>query len=240
MSRFLRTAALAVFAAGLWSCASAPPPSPPAPVPAPAPEPEPAPVAAEVSWLVGSKYVNVRETASTKSPTVARFSKGARLTSFEEKEGWLHVKLTDTRTGWIRKDLLRKDDGCLPDRREVLLTPPMLHMSEGSGAQGSAGAKGKVVVEADIDESGKVRPSASSGTRPARRSARRWRRPRFRASRSSPRSRSAGSPASRTSTRGRSDGNGPAEASPRRNPETGYVRSSQKARERPRIPPGGI
>jgi uncharacterized protein YgiM (DUF1202 family) len=114
-------------------------------------------VTAEVSWLVGSKSVNVRETASTKSPTVARLGKGARLTSFEEKEGWLHVKLPDSRTGWIRKDLLRRDDGCLPDRREVLLTPPMLHMSEGSGAPGAAAAKGKVVVEAEVDETGKVR-----------------------------------------------------------------------------------
>jgi hypothetical protein len=55
------------------------------------------------------------------------------------------VKRADTRTGWIRKDLVKKDDGCLPDRREVLLTPPMLRMSDGSGAPGP---KGKVVVEA--------------------------------------------------------------------------------------------
>ncbi len=155
MRRVFAAAVAAVFAAGLWSCASAPPPSPPPPEPAPAPEP--APVTAEVSWLVSSKSVNVRETASTKAPAVARLSKGARLTSFEEKEGWLHVKLADTRTGWIRKNLLRKDDGCLPDRREVLLTPPMLHMSEGSGASGTAGAKGKVVVEAEINEKGNVR-----------------------------------------------------------------------------------
>jgi len=157
MRRLLAATVAAVLAAGLWSCASAPPPPPPAPEPAPAPEPEPAPVAAEISWLVASKSVNVRETASTKAASVARLSKGARMTSFEERDGWLHVKLADTRTGWIRKDLLRKDDGCLPDRREVLLTPPMLHMSQGSGAPGRAGAKGKVVVEADIDESGKVR-----------------------------------------------------------------------------------
>ncbi|MCM3874939.1 MAG: SH3 domain-containing protein [Thermoanaerobaculia bacterium] len=156
MRRLLAAALPAVFAAGLWSCASAPPP-PPAPRPVPAPEPEPAPVAVETSWLVGSKSANVRETASTKAPTVARLSRGARLTSFEEKEGWLRVKLADTRTGWIRKDLLRKDDGCLPDRREVLLTPPMLHMSQGSGGSGTPETKGKVVVEAEIDENGKVR-----------------------------------------------------------------------------------
>ena len=152
MRRVFAAAVAAVFAAGLWSCASAPPPSPPPPEPAPAPEP--APVTAEVSWLVSSKSVNVRETASTKAPAVARLSKGARLTSFEEKEGWLHVKLADTRTGWIRKNLLKKDNGCLPDRREVLLTPPMLRMSDGSGAPGP---KGKVVVEADIDDKGDVR-----------------------------------------------------------------------------------
>ncbi|MEO8586051.1 MAG: SH3 domain-containing protein [Acidobacteriota bacterium] len=154
MRRLLAATFAAVFAAGLWSCASAPPPPPPR-EPAPTPEPEPVPVAAEVSWLVGSKSVIVRETASPKAASVARLSKGARLTSFEEKEGWLRVKLADRRTGWIRKDLLKKDDGCLPNRREVLLTPPMLHMS--SGASGIASAKGKVVVEADIDENGKVR-----------------------------------------------------------------------------------
>jgi len=150
-------AAAAALAAGLWGCASAPPPPPPVPEPAPAAEPAPAPPPSEVSWLVTSRPANVRESASAKATTVARLSRGARLTSFEEKDGWLHVKLADTRTGWIRKNLLRKDDGCLPDRREVLLTPPMLHMSEGSGASGAAGPKGKIVVEAEINEKGNVR-----------------------------------------------------------------------------------
>ena len=147
-------AAAAALAAGLWGCASAPPPPPPVSEPAPAAEPAPAPPPSEVSWLVTSKPANVRESASAKAATVARLSRGARLTSFEEKDGWLHVKLADTRTGWIRKNLLKKDNGCLPDRREVLLTPPMLRMSDGSGAPGP---KGKVVVEADIDDKGDVR-----------------------------------------------------------------------------------
>ena len=147
-------AAAAALAAGLWGCASAPPPPPPVPEPAPAAEPAPPPPPSEVSWLVTSRPANVRESASAKATTVARLSRGARLTSFEEKDGWLHVKLADTRTGWIRKNLLKKDNGCLPDRREVLLTPPMLRMSDGSGAPGP---KGKVVVEADIDDKGDVR-----------------------------------------------------------------------------------
>ena len=151
----LAAAATAALAAGLWGCASAPPPPPPAPERArrnrrsrpDAPRPA-------RSTLVAAKSVNVRESASTKAATVARLSRGARLTSFEEKDGWLRVKLADARTGWIRKDLVRKDDGCLPDRRELLLTPPMLRMSDGSGAPGP---KGKVVVEADIDETGAVK-----------------------------------------------------------------------------------
>jgi hypothetical protein len=143
------------FAVGLLAGCASPPPAAPPPEPTPAPaEAAPAPQAVEVPWLVGSKSVNVRESASTKAATVARLTKGTRLTSFEEKDGWLHVKLADTRTGWIRKDLLKKDEGCLPDRREVLLDPPMLHMSEGPGAPG---AKGKVVLEADIDENGDVK-----------------------------------------------------------------------------------
>jgi Bacterial SH3 domain len=154
MRRALAAAAAAALAAGLWGCASAPPPPPPAPEPAPAAEPAPAPPPSEVSWLVTAKSANVREVASTKAATVAKVNRGARLTSFEEKDGWLHVKLGDTRAGWIRKDLVKKDDGCPPDRREVLVAPPMLHMSDGSGAPGP---KGKVVVEADIDETGSVK-----------------------------------------------------------------------------------
>jgi outer membrane biosynthesis protein TonB len=154
MRHALAAAAAAALAAGLWGCASAPPPPPPVSEPAPAAEPAPPPPPSEVSWLVTSKPANVRESASAKAATVARLSRGARLTSFEEKDGWLHVKLADTRTGWIRKNLLKKDNGCLPDRREILLTPPMLRMSDGSGAPGP---KGKVVVEADIDDKGDVR-----------------------------------------------------------------------------------
>jgi len=154
MTRARATAAAVSLAACLWGCASAPPPAPPAPEPAPAAEPAPEPPPSEVSWLVTAKSANVREVASTKAATVAKVNRGARLTSTEERDGWLHVKLADTRAGWIRKDLVRKNDGCLPDRPQVLLTPPMLHMSDGSGAPGP---KGKVVVEADIDETGSVK-----------------------------------------------------------------------------------
>lgn len=148
--RLVRGIAAASLAAGLWSCSSAPPPPPPAPAPEPASEPAPEATPAEVSWIV-PKTVNVRETPSTKAATVAKATKGTRLTSFEEKEGWVRVRLPDTRIGWVRKDLLRKDDGCLPDRKEVLIEPPMLRVTD------APGPKGKVVVEADVDETGAVR-----------------------------------------------------------------------------------
>jgi len=141
-------ACAAALAAILGGCATAPPPAA-EPAPAPA-EPAPAPQSEERSWIV-PKTVNVRDAPSTSSAAIAKATKGTRLTSFEEQNGWVRVKLADTRTGWIRKDLLRKDDGCLPDRKEVLLEPPMLRMSD------APGPKGRVVVEADIDESGAVR-----------------------------------------------------------------------------------
>ncbi len=150
IARAARAAGVAALVAGLGGCASAPPPPAPTLEPSAAAEEPPAAQAVEVPWIV-PKTVNVRETPSTKARTVARATKGSRLTSFEERDGWVRVKLPDTRTGWIRKDLLRKDDGCIPDRKEVLLEPPMLRMSD------APGPKGKVVVEADIDESGAVK-----------------------------------------------------------------------------------
>jgi hypothetical protein len=153
MKRALAAAGAAALAACLSGCASAPPPPPPAPERAPAAEPAVAPAAVEAPWRIAAKSVHVRENASTKAATVARLSRGARLTSFEEKDGWLHVKLADGRAGWIRRDLVKRDDGCLPDRRELLLLPPMLHMSEA----GAPGAKGRVVVEADVDDKGDVK-----------------------------------------------------------------------------------
>ena len=142
-------AAAAAVAAGVWGCASheAPPPAPPPPSPAAEAAP---PAAEELSWLV-PKTVNVREEPTTKASMVAKAAKGTRLTSFEEKDGWVHVKLPDTRTGWIRRDLLRRDENCLPDRKELLLEPPMVRVSD------VPGPKGRVVVEADIDETGTVR-----------------------------------------------------------------------------------
>ena len=120
MKRVFAAASLAAFAAGLWGCASAPPPPRPAPEPPPATEPAPPPASVDVSWLVTSKSVNVRETTSTKTPTVARLNKGARLTSFEEKDGWLHVKLADTRTGSPERAEMAKSE-----LQSVTFQPPV-------------------------------------------------------------------------------------------------------------------
>lgn len=146
-----------LLASVLAGCAAAPPPAPPAAAAPPETAEKPAdPGPAETVYLVVAKSVNVRESASASSATLSRLKKGDRITLQEEKGEWLRVKLSNTQVGWVRRDLVRKDDGCLADRREVLLTPPMLHMSEGAGASGTPGPKGKVVVEADIDEKGNV------------------------------------------------------------------------------------
>ena len=148
-----RTLAVAL-AAGLWGCASTPPPSSAAEqVPAETAK-TPAETPSGAVYLVTAKRANLRESPSTSSTTLGRLRKGDRIAFLEEKDGWLRVKMANAQVGWVRHDLVRKDDGCLPDRREILLTPPILHMSDGSGAPGP---KGKVVVEADIDETGAVK-----------------------------------------------------------------------------------
>jgi outer membrane biosynthesis protein TonB len=155
MKRALAAAAAAAFAAGLSGCASAPPPPPPAPetVPAETPEKPADTTSAGAVYLVAAKTANLRKSPATSSATLGRLKKGDRITSLEEKNGWLRVKAANEQIGWVRRDLVRKDDGCMADRRELLLLPPMLHMSEA----GAPGARGKVVVEADIDDKGDVK-----------------------------------------------------------------------------------
>jgi Bacterial SH3 domain len=154
MKRALAAAAATAFAAGLWGCASAPPPPPPArePVPAETQEKPADTTSTGAVYLVAAKTANLRKAPAASSAALGRLKKGDRITFLEEKDDWLRVKLANEQIGWVRRDLVTKDDGCLPDRREVLLTPPMLHMSEA----GAPGARGKVVVEAEIDDKGDV------------------------------------------------------------------------------------
>ena len=68
MRRLLAAAAAAVFAAGLWSCASAPPPRRlPRRRPSPRPSQRLEAPAAEMAWIVTAKTANVRDVASTKA-----------------------------------------------------------------------------------------------------------------------------------------------------------------------------
>ena len=149
-----RPGALAAALAGaalLLRCASAPPPPSPAPAPEPAPEAAPAPAPAEpIPYVVKSAKTQLREGPSTKASVLARLGKGEKVTGVEEKEGWVLVKLRDTRVGWIRKDLLVKDAPCPADRPPVVLTQPPIRISDGTGP------KGRVVVEGSVDAGGKV------------------------------------------------------------------------------------
>jgi uncharacterized protein YgiM (DUF1202 family) len=149
-----RLAVLAAALAGaalIFRCASAPPPPPPAPAPEPALEPAPAAPGSEpVPYFVKNAKTQLREGPSTKSSVLARLGKAEKVTGIEEKDGWVLVKLKDTRVGWIRKDLLVKDAPCPADRPPVVLTQPPLRISDGTGP------KGRVVVEGAVDVSGKV------------------------------------------------------------------------------------
>jgi hypothetical protein len=155
MKRALAAAAAAAFAAGLFGCASAPPPPAPAPerVPAETPEKPSDTTSTGAVYVVAAKTANLRKSPAASSAALGRLKKGDRMTFLDEKVGWLRVKLANAQIGWVRRDLVKKDDGCLADRRELLLLPPMLHMSEA----GAPGARGKVVVEADVDERGDVK-----------------------------------------------------------------------------------
>ncbi len=145
------TAAAIVGAALLVRCASAPPPPPPAPAPEPAPEPAPAAAPAEpVPYVVKNSKTQLRESPSTKTSVLARLGKGEKVTGIEERDGWVLVKLKDTRVGWIRRDLLAKNAPCPADRPPVVLTQPPLRI------EGGTGPKGRVVVEGSVDARGKV------------------------------------------------------------------------------------
>jgi uncharacterized protein YgiM (DUF1202 family) len=99
-----------ILAAALSACAPAPPPAlPPAAAEA---EPTPAPHAPDVRpiWVVKSDKTQLRDEPTTKSAVLGRLAKNTRVIGLDEKDGWVFVRLLDNRVGWIRADLLRKDD----------------------------------------------------------------------------------------------------------------------------------
>lgn len=56
--------------------------------------------------LVTNERVNIRYGPSTLFRVLEEVEKNTPLTLIEEQDGWLRVKLTDGRIGWIRKDLV--------------------------------------------------------------------------------------------------------------------------------------
>jgi len=104
-------AGLLLLAAVLSGCAPAPPPGPP-PAAAAEAEPAPAPHAPDVRpiWVVKSDKTQLRDEPTTKSVVLGRLARNTRVIGLDEKGGWVFVRLPDNRVGWIRADLLRKDD----------------------------------------------------------------------------------------------------------------------------------
>ena len=91
------------------ACSSAPPPPPrAAEVQA---EPAQAPHAPDVrpTYVVKSDRTQLRDEPTTKSAVLGRLARNTRVTGMDEKDGWIFVRLPDSRVGWIRADLLHKE-----------------------------------------------------------------------------------------------------------------------------------
>lgn len=103
-----KAGALLLAATGL-ACSSAPPPPPPAA--AVQAEPAPAPHAPDErpTYVVKSDRTQLRDEPTTKSAVLGRLARNLRVTAMSEKDGWIFVRLPDSRVGWIRADLLRKE-----------------------------------------------------------------------------------------------------------------------------------
>lgn len=130
----------------LPACAtSPPPPPPPPPVVEPAPAPPPAP---QETLTVTAGRLNIRQTPSKQAPIVAKVRQGIRLEKLGGQGAWVEVRSGDV-TGWVMAQYVRSEGLCPPDREMEILDEPPAVFGEVS--------RGKVVLEALVDESGTIR-----------------------------------------------------------------------------------
>ena len=84
-------------------------PAPPLPATKPASSPAPAPqVAGEPAQRtteIALSFVNLRQGPSMSDKILRVVKKGRKLIVFEEKLGWLHVRLEDGVEGWVAKSM---------------------------------------------------------------------------------------------------------------------------------------
>ena len=144
----------------LASCATPPPPPPPAPVP----EPEATTQAvAQEEKVIGSVRVtasalNVRAEASTEAEVVTQVKRGQSLEVLREDDSWVKVRLAGGETGWVAARFVARGNekkrtttrkGCPSDSDFAFLETPTLSFSD-------RGARGLVVVEANVNAAGTV------------------------------------------------------------------------------------
>jgi TonB family protein len=140
----------------------------------PGPEPEAMPDAARVpappvpaaeervigSVRVTASALNVRSEASTDADVVEQVRKGTALDVLREDVSWVKVRLASGQTGWVAARFVSsgkastttrtaRKSGCPADSDYAFTETPMLAFSD-------SGAHGLVVVEANVNASGRV------------------------------------------------------------------------------------
>ncbi len=132
-------------------CKTAAPPPPPPPAPPEAPpvgQPQPAPPQQMVR-VTGSR-LNVRSQPSTSAATVARVKRGEKLPVLGRDGEWVQVRLADGTSGWVSGRYVASDTpACAEKPNADLLSDVPISFHEGA-------AIGRVVIEATVDETGKV------------------------------------------------------------------------------------
>ncbi len=152
----LRRLVPVVAVALLVACESGGPSTAPAPEASAAPEPTPlASISAEpvpaATVTVTSKTLTVRETPSTKGvKTTTTLKRGQQLPVLEERGGWTRLGLPSGGSGWVDARYVSKKPPCPADRPASIVGEPVLAID-------TTGPRGRVVVEADVDEGGTVR-----------------------------------------------------------------------------------
>jgi len=145
----------------LAACATAPPPAP-APTPEPPPAAAPAPAEPSIGTVtVKASALNVRRDPSGTGEVIKLVKRGERLTLLATTESWMKVRLESGESGWVSSQHVTRDgaaakppsrqrkSGCPVDSDFAFATTPVPSFSD-------RGAHGLVVVEADVDTSGRV------------------------------------------------------------------------------------
>jgi TonB family protein len=157
----VRVLTVAVCVLVVFACAA-----PPAPVSPPAapPPPPPEPVQQRVIGVarVTASALNVRVEPATDADVIGQLKKGTSVDVLADDDSWTKVRLATGEVGWVASRFLSSGDaakksaaktprrkGCPGDSDYAFVETPALAFSD-------SGAHGLVVVEANVNASGKV------------------------------------------------------------------------------------